>query len=413
MKQEIDINQIANILESSGISPLVKAEIGQTQAGRPRLTLTGAVKTVMSDEGSGLSRILEGDVGSFLSLLAKTIAIPGDLSSTQLLSREDVRSACVTEINLKNITRPLILTHRDDGKLPVFYGSTAGINFAEVLETALCGKFLQEKVDAKVYFDTDNRDSAESQAILIESVTMLPITLKEKINNFIQRNGQELFTARLMATLELLSQIEGIPEVEFSNIMTPFRLIKNQFTLGQLMLMAKAAGSDPKLFESKGQEIKVRDLIEKGVSQVNPFELLSKPVFDQFSTMGPSGFTFYAREARLGQLYSLAVPLKLTDKANIYKILLSMRSLYNDQTGLGITLMPISRMRILPRESRISTRPIDPVVLRIMSLEDPVGFQRLVTAFKDKFKVLSPDEAIKAGTGDIRFVATDFMKVEV
>lgn len=411
--KKIEIEQIPNILKASGISPLVKVEVGQTRAGKPRLTLSGKEKILDITDGSGLPRILDGDINFLLTAAANTIAISGgDMSSIQLLEMAGFRSACVTEIDIKKVTRPLCFTHKEDGKVPVVYGSTAGINIAEVLQTALCGNALQAKIDSKVYFDIDGRDSVESQAILVESLATLPVTLKEKVARFIQGNGRNLFTARIIAVTELTGIISGIPDVQFFNVMTPFRAIKDKFTLGQLMLMAKTAGSDPKLFDDKfGKEVKTRDLISRFSASEDPTDLLKASIFDQFADLSPAGFTFYAREARLGQLYTFAAPLKMTDKANIYKILLSMGSLYSPETGLGMILMPISRMRILSRESLLSTRPIDPVVLRIMSLEDPAGFQRLIQAFKREFKVLTPYEAISAGTKDIRFVATDYMDI--
>lgn len=403
---EISIDTIASLIRESGITSFagLEARVGKTRAGDDQIEITGLSKKVSLNSGNGLEQIRKGDLKLLIERLATAAAVlPGNIEAPQLLRQSRFKQSCISEISLaENLTVNSFageVAGISPQQTPVFYGSTSGINFAEVLETALCARVLQERgLKAAVVFDFDADPSDESSNIFFDSVTALPLPLRERVTRFRQDTEGGLMGGRLKAVRELLGRVEGLPEINLVDGRDVFATLGNRFTLGQLLVLARLAGNDPRLFEDQGRPISARALLSAG----NSLEFLTKPVSEFIeSGIKPAGFTYYAREAVTGTLGGISGrPLKLTEKANIYKIMLSTTALFDENTGQGTVFFPISRFRI---PAGVSGRPVDPIALNVLADENPGKFQDLIRDFRANFQVLTPEQAKIEGTADKRF----------
>ena len=75
--------------------------------------------------------------------------------------------------------------------------------------------------------------------------------------------------------------------------------------------------------------------------------------------------------------------------------------------------MPITRHRIqTPSKIALQTGdPVDPTVLAYLAQREPSSWQKLVTEFTDSCQVLTPDQAIQKGTGDVRFNIANYFNL--
>lgn len=422
-KTEINIDLIPSFLLESGISALINttAVVGSTRKGGTQLVLDGVAKRVMIPDGGGLQHIRAGGARFFLDRLVDTAdVLKGDLTAPQLLSHPQFRDACLCEVDLET---PLVvntimrrIVGIDCGRLPVFYGSTAGINFAEVMETALCAKEAQTiGIDAEVVFDFESAQSRESDLIFRESVAALPSRLREKVVNFSTAFSGGLIESRLEAVQNLLGKVGELPPIKFIEGLEIFRILGDRFTIGQLLVLARIAGRDPRLFTSHEVPFSASLLCDslacERFKESSFIDLFKKPVSFSFDFgFKPAGFTYYARDAIIGKSDGVVgFPIKLTDAANIYKIMLSTGSLFNPQKGNGAILFPITRMRI---QMEPFGKPVDPTVLKILADDQPEAFVKLARAFQSAFRVLTPEEAIDAGTKDVKFLIKEYFNLE-
>lgn len=414
VEQETDVDQIPALLSESGISGLfnLQVKVSKTRAGDDQLEITGPAKKLSLNTGNGLRQIQKGDLKLLVErLVTATAVLPGNIEAPKLLEQERFKRACLSEVCLRNG----LSTHKfagevvgiDPNQIPVFYGSTSGINFAEVLETALCARALQDRgFNAAVIFDFDATPSDESNNIFFDSVTVLPPSLRERTMRFRQDTEGGLMGGRLKAVRELLGQVEGLPEVNLVDGRNVFATMGNRFTLGQLLVLARLAGNDPRLFEDNGVPVSARTL----TSTSNSLEFLTRPVSGFINSgVKPAGFTYYAREAVMGSLGGVAGrPLKLTEKANIYKVMLSTTALFNETSSQGTVFFPISRFRI---PAGVFGRPVDPIALKVLADENPGKFQDLIRDFRAVFQVLTPEQAKIEGTADKRFPVEQYFNL--
>lgn len=416
-QEQKNIEQIPALLEESGMLRLVKARVnlGTTRQGATRLEIFGPGKMVFMDESSGLESIRQGRIKLLVENLVKANgALPVNMTAPELLAVERFRQACVSEVLLPDFVAPNTflqsLKSRGGGQIPIFYGSTAGINFAEVLETALAAKALNEKgIRSMVIFDFDGRKSCESDAIFFEGLRVLSGDLKERMVNLSKEKG--LMGARLESVKDLIERVPNFPEIDFVDGLDVFQILGGDFTLGQLLLMARMAGNDPRVLTQESRIYTANTLLgdsEGRICDVGHGLNTLRTSFAQVLSkrLLPAGFSYYARDAVIGKMPGIVgVPLKLTEAANIYKVMLTTDSLFNPATGSGALLLPITRFRI---QSKLFGRPIDPMVLRFLAEEEPESFCNLIGNFQAEFKVLTPDEAIAAGTSDRRFFIEDY-----
>lgn len=412
-----EITSLIASVEESGVAGLFDMSLkqSQTRKGGDRLDLIYPAKTIFLDEQSGLAEVKEGNADFLLERLSRLApSISGDVSAVDLLKEKRFKEACFTEISLNSsfISNRFFQETMGISDIPVFYGSTAGINFSEVLETTFSAQALiNQGLPATVVFDFDGSPSPESNRIFRVSKDILRPDLQERMINFAQGS---LIEQRIKAVKTLLANIDGLPEIKLVDTLSIFENLGGRFTLGQLLALGKNAGNDPKLFTNDSLPSSVNTFTkgirnrELGVKSIH--ELFNISLAEMIKNgFQPAGFTYYAREAIVGKFEGLAcAPLKLTEKANIYKILFSTNSLFNRETGNGISLLPITRFRI---QANLASGPVDPIALMVLAQDDPQSFGRLVADFRHDFTVLTPDQAITKGTSDKKLLLEDYFNL--
>lgn len=418
MIEELEINQsnIEIILSTLGADQILQANIRTNNKGNKILTLSSESRVVEVGEGSGLALIRQGQIRVLVERVADALRTNREnVSTTDLLDTPVFRQAVISEIASLGMLKANEFFQATFGimpnNIPVFYGSTSGINFAEVIETAICSKDLQQRgLKSSVIFDYDSKSGLISDRIFVTSRLLLKSELQLQVDE--RRRIFGLANARLLAAQELLDRIPDLPDIQFVEGIEVFNRLSSQFsfTVGQVLLMSRIAGNDPDLFS--GLDLLRREILikkENIFKRFNPLMAVSMSVSEYMgNVLRPKGFTYYARDARICQFAGVvAIPLKLTDKANIYKILHPMGSLFDPNKNQGGILMPIMRQRI---GGKSLDQPIDPIVLQILADNDPIGFERLVCSFREQCRVLSVDDAIRAGTRDNRFYVEDFFE---
>lgn len=424
MNQEFEINQdnTDNLLTTLGVDRVVGSSIRVNAKGNPVMTLVSSESTFEINAGNALRDLQSGRVRPFIERLSSFLKVTDeDVTAVDLLREKAFRMACSTVLGGENLGSNLFLRQLADlpiNLVPVFYGSTSGINFAEVLETAFCSKVLIEQgFNSSVVFDFESLASTRSRAIFTSYREILNESLQKQADRFLTDN-QSLISARLQAIENLLAEVGDLPKIDFIDGLDVFRQLDNDFpfTLGQLLLMTRIAGQNPRLFSAKdkftGQPIVFDkdNLLQK--TGLNDIEAIRQTV-GQFlgTTRQPAGFSYYARDARIGQFDGvIGIPFKLTDKANIYKIMEPLGSLFSPDQGRGMVLLPISRLRI---QSRFISEPVDPVVLGILATNNQLAFQRLVRDVQKDFRVLSADQAVAAGTKDKKLFLEGYFRKEL
>lgn len=421
--------QVIELIERSGLRGLFGVQTGQslTRTGKKeQLIFQGLEKTVVLDPDNGLDRLLL-DSRFLLNKLISLVPIPPrlkmDCGSTDLLQEQLFARSCLSEVNagvfpLQGNSLLCALGQLDPRVIPVAYGSTAGINFAEVLETALVAQEASKKLaqETVILFDYDGQPSTISRTIFGGSLVSLPPRLRERAINFRAATGADLMAGRIRATRDLLIKIEGLPEVVLVDLLDYFRSLGERFSVGQLLALAKIAGSDPILFHTSVRELRTNMILGdiNGRSGLfdNGINALSTPVsalIDQHN-LRPGGLTCYALQTMIARENGVVVlPFKLTPNANIYKILQSTGVLFDGDKQNGAILAPISRLRI---KSRGSNQPIDPVALAVLALDQPTNFQTLVSDIKAGFRVLQPEQAIQKGVGDVPFLIESYFNLQ-
>lgn len=425
-EEKINLSQIPDLLVQTGIAPIISVQNGQTRDNaRPRLEITGPFKRVFEVDETVLSQIESGNIDTLMQALVKTSPrfINKSFSAPALLELPEFRAACLSEINPRQPLSPnkfLAAQMSDPGKIPVFYGSTAGINFAEVVETALCAQTIFDQgSQSGVLFDYESKNTPKSQEIFVNSRTILPSYLQERVDNFIKDTEGGLIGARLRATRLLLQDL-SLPKFQFIDGRDIFANLSGDFpfSIGQLLLMAKMAG-DPKLILStntQGKEFSFNSADIAKQLDSNPFVGLSTSVTELLkSPRRPAGFAYYARDARIALFEGvIGIPFKLTEMANIYKILYPIGGLYNQDSNRGAILLPIQRQRILYRlsPSSIKGEAVDPVALYVLASDQMSSFINLMADFRSNCRVLTPDEAIKSGTTDNKMFIDQYFNLK-
>lgn len=419
--ENIDINTLPQLLVDSGLDSIVQTQVGVTRnTQKDRLEIVGSSQKILLDDQGGLDRVRGGDIGFLFGILARSSGMPGDFSATDLLKSLKFAQAVFSEVDFTQQFNPNVILQKlvslEDRSIPVSYGSTSGINFAEVLETAICSEAVREKgVQSSVVFDFEGADSPQSRQIFEASMRALPVRLRERALNFITQVDGALINSRLKATKELVAQLPDLPQIEFIDGIEVFRALGEDFTIAQLLLMAKIAGQNPKLFiNSEKGVVTPISIARKAQKLKEPFKYLRGGVVG-FIDRGfkPAGFSYYAREARIGMKPGVVVtPFKLTDKANIYKILAPTAALFSAERNQGIILAPITRQRIQTRIIEGVGENLDPIALGILAADQPLSFQKLVRAFREVCRVLTVDEAIEKGEVDSRFFIEDFFNLK-
>ncbi len=409
-ERELTVNGIRDLIKISGMDLFITSGVGQTRNGKDQLRLKGAGDKIISLDDSALERVQKGDIEFLIRFLGSlTIIKNTNLSATQLLGDERVAAACATQLKRgSNLTGNKFLTEVAGilpDSVPIFYGSTAGINFAEILETSLATKFLKNRrINATLVFDYESKESFESQIIFDSSMSNLPVHLRERALNF-DKEFRRRIDARLKATTDLLGMTEGLPQPVLIDGADIFSQLGLKFTLGQLLLITRMAGNAPRLFESSKKILNSSHFLEAGVDLDTP---VSEIITKDFK---PAGFTYYARDVRIGKFEgAVGFPLKLTDKANIYKILVDSGCLFDPETGQGVILLPLTRQRI-QNSFGIDNKPVDPIALKFLAEDQPLQFQALIGSFQEACRVLTPTQAIKVGTVDNRFIIGDYFNL--
>jgi len=419
MKKDIDptidneIESVAmdlkQLVEKIGLDQKVSVSVKLGRNQISQLLISGVNGKLLVGNGSGLEKLAEGKLSFALNLIAKSICSSGNpVSSTQLLTEDAFSSSCVTEVSFPEEIKGNVLlkkfTTSAQNVVPIFYGSTSGINSAELLETEICAGGLEEKgVETEVVFDMSGADSPKAEEIKDESLEIISPELKEQFSDFVLELGNTP-SAQMAEAASLItgvkSKIKIVPAGEI------FLTLGKKLTIGKLMVLARLAGQDPKLFEG----LKLSDAMKTAERKDMGREFITTAVSD--TNLSPAGFSYYARDAVIGAEYDgvVGLPFKLTTHANIYKPLGGFCGLFSQREGQnGAILLPIQRHRIQTRsQSEIGADPIDVRVLAFLESKFPNQMQKLIRDFRLSCKVLSPSEAIAQGTGDKRFIIEDY-----
>ncbi len=323
-----------------------------------------------------------------------------NMTAIDLLKRPAFQLAC--QVSLVLPSSPLEFAEISSPlKHLVFYGSTSGLNIAELLETSLCADFLNSNgVPATVVFDHSGHNSQQASKIRADSVkSMIPDSNQVLFNSFLATLGKNAEDQTIAAAKMLTGN-----RVTFVKAEQIAESMGQKLNLFRLCVLAKISGNDP--FVTTGK--RASELL----SNLSFTELLLP--FGKREDL--AGFSLYARDAILGSdpNCSYGVPLKLTDKANIYFLLEREKALLGQKKpDSGVLVMPITRHRIqTPTQIALQTGdPVDPTVLAYLAQREPSSWQKLVTEFTDSCQVLTPDQAIQKGTGDVRFNIANYFNL--
>lgn len=403
--------KIRSIIYSIGLDQKVAAELGVAKNGKPLVKLSAERQVVI--DPSAVDNILSGDLPCLFRHLESCFAGGKEnVSAIALLNEPEFEKSIAANILPKAVCGGNEILTRLSGVgnevIPCTYGSTSGLNFAEVMETVIIAKEVQKFLGKKtvVVFGTDGHESSRADDILEKSVTILPASLQNEFEIFLAGLGKTLGESRENAARELLANCPLSLETPIFIEETMLTAeIGDKFSLGKLLLLAKMAGSDPALFKGGGGETKSSRLLAN-ISDTNELRVA---VSNQRGEMG--GFGYYAREAVLAADFSGAViyPLKLTTHGNIYKILGRYGGLFKPETASGAILAPIQRHRIQTREQSLeSADPCDVVVLAFLADKFPGAFAKLTEEFQKTCKVLTAEQARSVGTADVRFIIDEY-----
>ena len=398
-----DLRQLVTDL---GLGNQVGIDSKPCRSGGIRIIFAGK-REISAAWGSGLDQIENAKYSLLIKLIARSLACgERSVSSGDLLEKESFRDACVTEVQLSEPSKGneflSSLTEVDDARIPFFYGSTDGLNFAELLETVLTARYLESRgLDATVIFDTAGNDSKRSRQMLSESISVLPYELRQEFFNFLKSIGDTLQEQRISAAKGLLpnTNLRILPAEQI------FDALGKKLTVGKLAVLAKIAGEDPQLF----QGVRVSELLASTNQSREGLQLLKTLVSE--TGLQPAGFTYYARDAVIAAEFRgiVGFPFKLTDHANIYKILDGYSALYSPSKGSGAILCPIQRQRIQTRsQSQEGADPFDVTALFFLSQKFPEEFHLLIEDFTLSTRILTPTEAIGIGNKDKRFIIEDY-----
>lgn len=399
------------LLEAIGLDTKVSVELVTTKTGKEALKLFGPAKEHVVDP-TAFEAILNGNIPLLFKHLENCFPGKADsTSSVELLWQKDFAAATFSRIPVGSVGKGneilTELANKGSEVIPVIYGSTAGINFAEVLETIIAGEVAKQGLgkSTAVLFETVGNGSLLSYEMLTASERVIPESLKEDYEKFKDRLGTNFVAKRTAAANLILNNF-------FADFSLPTFISDGDltaklgpvYTVGKLMLLAKLAGGDPKPFLHSDLRA------SRWMSILSP-EKLKVPV-SQFNR-SMAGFGYYARDAVIAAEIPGAVLLllKMTTHANIYKILGRYGSLYNERTGNGAILAPIKRLRIQTAEqAKVNSDPADVIVLAFLAQHFPDRFAKLLADFVRLCTVMTPEEAIDWGTKDVRLVVEDYFK---
>ncbi|KXK08794.1 MAG: hypothetical protein UZ21_OP11001000349 [Microgenomates bacterium OLB22] len=169
---------IRDTLTLYGAEGKVSVTTGTTRSGRPRIELHGPAKKTLIDDLGVVERMLRGDFMLTASLLAKTLdTIQAQVNTTDLLRRPAFEQSDLFSKKAGGNGNELLnkLTDSPASSIPTFYGSTSGLNMAEVFETVVCADTAQTRGhDTHVVFDTMGHTTPRAVAMLEQSKKVLP-----------------------------------------------------------------------------------------------------------------------------------------------------------------------------------------------------------------------------------------------
>lgn len=164
---------IRETLALYGAEGKVSVTTGTTRSGRPRIELHGPAKRTLIDDLGVVERMLGGDFMLTASLLAKTLdTVQSQVSSIDLLSRPAFEQSHLFSKQAGGNGNELLnnLTDSPATSIPTFYGSTSGLNIAEVLETVVCAETAKTQGhDTHVVFDTMGHTTPRAVTMLEQS----------------------------------------------------------------------------------------------------------------------------------------------------------------------------------------------------------------------------------------------------
>lgn len=397
--QEVQLNAVIN---SFGLSQKIDVSTIVSRKGTQLISLNAGKEHTYSVKEIDTA-LNSGKFSDIVRVIAR--AFPGpeqDTSAIDLLNREAFKTATLSEVVVSNVQQGNHFLNEVSGmpssEVPVFYGSTDGLNLAEVWETALCAQSLTARgVPSYVLFDTGGHETRKANEMLVASERVIPTDKVDQFEAFKLSLGQSITQQRLNAAQLLTSS-----PLSFVTHEEIFKVVENELTIGKMALLARLTGGDPKIFQNLKHSQLMQLLDEHAIEP----QALIPDIQDE-----PAGFAMYAREALIAAEGHghMAIPLKLTTHGNIYKLLERYGSLASQRPDGGTILCPITRHRIQTRgQALVSADPCDVLVLAFLSQEFPDQFATLKSDFENTCTVLTAEQAIDKGTVDKRFIVEDY-----
>lgn len=344
------------------------------------------------------SEILAGPKNLADSIARLLPNLGNNMTTTDLLKRDAFVRATRPPLVRPSGNRILEQITRSTA-IPVMYGSTGGLNFAEVLETVVCAEALRDTgASATVLFDTSGHDTLTGESDTANFFYWYDLGSGKDYTDFCLSLGSTEKDQRLSAAKRLLGKTR-VNFVDSTQVNTAMGQLFNPF---HVCVLARCVGTDPVIF--KGQ--RASQVLSGG------FDGLLEPIGSR-EDLG--GFTHYAREAILAQQSDgvVGLPLKLTPKANIYGTLEINTALLGQRPEGGAMLFPITRHRIQTPPAIKEGRgdPVDVRILAFLAQREPSGMSDLIKEFNTSCQVLTPEEAIETGTKDKRYNIFDFFRL--
>jgi len=424
MKTEAEIGRetAQGLIDDMGLRRRIKVESSTTPRGKELVELVGNGNRVVLDQG-GLALLgdSEKQVPHLLKVLGRLLETDAPQSATtqDLMRRKAYARSSLSEVNSDKIwngNRRLNSTMRiPEVAIPCTYGSTGGLNMAELLETMICADSARSRGirPVETVFSMTGGDALRARQILAQSSAVIPEGRRADFDDFIRNlalrgSDQIRAAAEKLMGWKFMGNRRGARIVESDVIM---RGLGRDFSYGKLLLLARLAGGDPGLFNERKTSWEVARARREGVRQAVTDAL----PFDQPDAI--RGIVYYARDTVLAGDFPghVLMPLKVTTHANIYKLLEGYGALASQRTARGevggAILCPIQKHRIQTRAQTGGGDPCDVRVLAYLAERSPDGYRGLLQDFEDHCRVLSPLEVTTLPASDKRFIVENYFEI--
>lgn len=417
---EMGRETVQGLIDDIGLGRQLSVKLSVTPRGNEMVELAGIGERIVLDQG-GLSTLEkpQKQIPHLLKLVSRLVKSDAPQSATtqDLMRRESYRTSALTEIDPSNIVQGNTFLNRILGlreiSVPCSYGSTGGLNMAELLETMMCADSARRRGirSVETVFSMTGGEAGRARQILAQSTAVIPERKRTDFDDFVRNLGMRGSDQIRTAAEMLIGQDRYRNNTHIVDSDSIMRGLGRDFTFGKLLMLARLSGGDPGLFDAQKTSWEVararREDIRKAVTDVLPFD---RP--DAIR-----GIVYYARDTVIAGDFPgyVLMPLKVTTHANIYKLLEGYEALASQRADRGevggALLCPIQKHRIQTRAQTSGGDPCDARVLAYLENRSPHAYRSLVQDFREHCRVLSPDEVVEHDGGDKRFIIENYFEI--